>query len=67
MWPAILLIYSAMAPEDTWMEAAHYWVFFVKSVGLRKSSFVFTKLSLMVLMADALKASHASTKTEFMW
>ena len=49
------------------MEAAQAWIFVVKSVGMRGGSFVFSKLSLMVLLVEILKASHASTKTEFMW
>ena len=35
MWRDILLIYSDMDSEDTCMEAAHAWVFVVKSLGLR--------------------------------
>ena len=49
------------------MEAAHAWVFVVKLVELRGGSIVFAKLSLMVFPDDILKASHASTKTEFLW
>ena len=63
----ILFISSYLAQEDTFMEAAHAWVFVVKLGGLRGGSFFFAKLSLMMLSADILKASHASTKTEFMW
>ena len=66
-WSDILFISSAFAPEYTWMEAAHAWVFVVKLGGLRGGSFVFEKLSLMMLPSDILKASHASTKIEFMW
>ena len=32
-WHDILLIYSALAPEDTWTEAAHAWVFFSSQEG----------------------------------
>ena len=67
VWSDVLFIYSALDPEDTWMEAAHAWVFVVKLGGLRGGSFVFKNLSLMVLPADILKASHDSTKTDFMW
>ena len=67
VWRDILLIYSALDPEDTWIEAAHAWVFVVKSGELRGISFVFLKLSLMMLLDETLKASHASTKTDFMW
>ena len=50
------------------MEAAHAWVFAVKPGGLRGSSPPPpTKLSLMMLPAEILKASYDSTKTEFMW
>ena len=66
-WRDILFIYSALAPEDTWMGAAHAWVFVIKSVGLRGSSFFFTKLSLMMFPADILKAYYDSTNMEFMW
>ena len=41
--------------------------YFVKSGGMRGSSFVFAKLPLMMLPADILKESRVSTKTEFMW
>ena len=34
-WRDILFIYSILAPEYTWMEAAHAWVFVVKLGGLR--------------------------------
>ena len=49
------------------IETAHYWVFVVNLVGMRGGSFVFAKLSLMMFPDEILKASHASTKTEFMW
>ena len=39
-WHDVLLIYSALAPEDTWMEAAHVWGFF-NSVWLRGVDFFF--------------------------
>ena len=29
VWHDILFIYSALALEDTWMEAAHAWLFVV--------------------------------------
>ena len=63
----ILLVYSSLYQEDTCMEAAHAWVFVVKSVGLRGGSFYSAKLYLMMLPADILKAYHDSTKTEFVW
>ena len=66
-WSDILFISSALAPEYTWMEAAHAWVFVVKLGGLRGGSFVFSKLSLMILPAGILKASHASTNMKWMW
>ena len=62
----ISLISSALGPEDTWMEAAHSWVFVVKSGGLKGGSFVLPKLSLMMFPSDTLKASHALTKMKFM-
>ena len=67
MWCDILLIASALDPEDTWMDESHAWVLVVKSVGLRGGIFVLTKLFLMVLPADSLKASYASTNMDFMW
>ena len=66
VWSDILLIYSALDTEYTWMEAAYAWVFVVKSGGLRGGGFVSTNLSLMMLPADTFKASNYSTKTEFM-
>ena len=35
VWCDIWFIYSALYPEDTWMEAAHAWLFVVKLGGLR--------------------------------
>ena len=67
VWREILLIYSALDTEDTWTEAAHAWVFVVKSGGLREGRFFLTKLSLTIFPSDTLKAPHASTKMEFMW
>ena len=58
----ILFISSALDPEDTWMEAAHAWLFVVKLVGLRGCSFSFKNLSLIVLPDDTLKAYHASIR-----
>ena len=63
----VLLIYSALAPEDTWMDAAHAWVFVVKSGGMRDIIIVSAKIYLLMPSADTLKASYVSTKTEFMW
>ena len=63
----ILFIYSALDPEDNWMEAAHVWVCVVKLVGVRGDRFVFTNLSLMMVLTYTLKAYHTSTKTDFMW
>ena len=62
----ILLISSALYPEDNFMEAAHAWVFVVNSGGVRGGIFVSTNVSLMMFPSDTLKASHAFTKTEFM-
>ena len=67
VWRDILFISSALSPEDTWMEAAHDWIFVVKLGSLRGSRFVFSKLSLMMLPTDILKASYASSNMEFMW
>ena len=53
----ILLIYSALYPEDNWVEAAHAWVFVVKFRGMREGSFVSTKIYLVTFPADTLKAS----------
>ena len=63
----ILLIYLVLVLEDTWTEASYAWAFVVNSVGMRGSRFLFTNLSLMNVMADTLKESHASTNIEFMW
>ena len=63
----ILLISSDFYLEDNWKEAAYAWVFVVKSGGMRGSIYFFTKMFLMMLPADALKAYHASTKMEFIW
>ena len=63
----IILMSSALYPEDTCKEAQYSWVFVVKLLRLRGSIYFFAKLPPMMLPADILKASHASTKTEFMW
>ena len=34
-WSDVLSIYSVLAPENTWVEAANAWVFVVKSLGMR--------------------------------
>ena len=60
MWRDILLIYPALDPDDTWMEAAHGWVLVFHSGGMRGGSFVLTKLYLTMLPADTLKEPHAS-------
>ena len=65
-WGDILLVYSTLGPEDTWLEAAHAWVFVVKLGGLRLNSIVFVNLSLMMFPSDTLKASNNSTNMEFM-
>ena len=49
------------------MESAHTCVSVLKLVGMRGGSFVFTNLYLMNFLDDTLKASHDSTKMEFMW
>ena len=67
IWRDILLIYSALAPEDNWIDAAHAWVFVVNTGGLRVSITIFENLSLTMLPSDTLKATHESTKMEFMW
>ena len=33
LWSNILFIYSALDPEDTYMEASYAWVFVVNSEG----------------------------------
>ena len=63
----ISLVSSELDPKGTLAEAAHAWVFVIKLGGLRKNSFVFTNISLMMLLAYTSKVSHASTKMEFMW
>ena len=35
VWSDILLISLTLYPEDTWLEAAHVWVFVLKSEGLK--------------------------------
>ena len=62
----VSLISSDLAPEDTWIESEHAWVFVVNPGGLRGGSFVLTNPSLITLLDDTLKMSHASTKMEFM-
>ena len=49
------------------MEASHALVFVIKLGGLKGGSFVFENMSLIMLLDEILKESHASTKTEFMW
>ena len=49
VWRDIFLISSALAPEDNWMEAAHTWLFVVKSVGRMGGRIVLAKLSLIRL------------------
>ena len=51
--------------EDFCMEATHSCVFVIMLVGLRESRRVLVKLSLMMLLADTVKAYHVSTRTEF--
>ena len=63
----ISLTSSTLDPEDNCMYSAHDWVFVVKLGGMRGGSFVLTNMSLMNFTADTLKASHYSTKMEFMW
>ena len=63
----ISLISLDLAPEGTWEEAAHYWALLFKSGGLSGGSFVFTQMPLKTFSYETLKASHASTKLEFMW
>ena len=58
VWLYIFFISSALYPEDNWMEAENYWVFFVKLIGIRGGRFFFSNMSLMMLPADNLKASH---------
>ena len=53
--------------EYFWIEATYACIFFIMLVGLRGSRWVLYKPSLMMLPADTLKASHASTKSEVMW
>ena len=40
-WHNVLMIYSALYTEDTWMEEAYAWLFVVKSVVLKISRFFF--------------------------
>ena len=47
VWCDILFISPALAPEDTWMEESHDWVFVDKLGGIKGGIFVFEKLSLM--------------------
>ena len=56
-----------MTFEYFWMEATHTYIFVFVFVGLRVSSWVLVKLSLMVFTADTVKDSHFSTRIEFMW
>ena len=58
---------SLMPFEDVFIEATHACVFFIVLVGLRGSRLVLAKLSLIILSADTMKASHVSTRTEFIW
>ena len=62
----ILLIYSSLDPEDTWIHSSHAWVSVVKLEGMRGDRFVLTKLYLIVFPDYSLKAFHASTKMKFM-
>ena len=62
----ISFIYSYLAPEDTWAETAHAWVFMVKLGGAMGGTFLFKNQSLKKFPDDNLTASHASTKMEFM-
>ena len=41
IWSDVLFISSVLAPEDTWMEAEHTWIFVVQSLGMRGGGFVF--------------------------
>ena len=66
LWRDILLISSSFYSEYTWAEASNPRAFVVKLGGLRGGSFVFKKNSLMMVPDETLKASHASTKMEFM-
>ena len=56
-----------MTFEEFWTEATHACIFVIMLGGLRGSRCVLAKLSLMMLPDDTLKASHVSTRTEFMW
>ena len=51
----ILLISSALGPEDTFTETVNAWLFVVKSGGLRGGYIFFKNLSLIMLPADTLK------------
>ena len=49
------------------MEATHACVLFFVLGGLRGVIRVLAKLSLMFLPDDTMKASHVSTRKDFMW
>ena len=52
--------------EEVWTEATHACVFGISLGGLRGGRLFLAKLSLMMLPDDTVKASHVSTRTEFM-
>ena len=56
VWCAIALMSSTLAPEENRMEATHACVLVVKSGGPRGGSFDLTKLYLMIIPEDTLKA-----------
>ena len=53
--------------EYVWVEATHACVFVIVLGGIRGARWVLAKLFLMMFPADTVKASHVSTRTEFMW
>ena len=53
--------------EEVWTEATIACVFVIILGGLRVIRWVLAKLSTMMLPDATLKASHASTRTAFMW
>ena len=61
-WRDILLISSALGPEDTCIEVAHAWVCVVNLGGMRGGIIISAKLSLIMLLAETFKGSHALTK-----
>ena len=64
---SVSYVICLMTFEDVWMEATHACVFVIMLGGLRGSRRVLAKLYLIMLQDDTMKASHVSTRTDFMW